>query len=127
MGNRSGAEGTSEGGHRDTHLWETSRQDRRVHEVYDRLTRIAKEANSGRGDAEFVSVPEEPYEGNPHVRFCEGGSRSYDLYPSTRPRTALIYFGLHHAPVPLSECVLSSRHTAFHFNTPQGRPILSGA
>ncbi len=85
MGNLSGAEGTSEGGHRDTHLWETSRQDRRVHEVYDRLARIAKEADSGRGDAEFVSVHEEPYEGNPHVRFCEGGSRSYDLYPSTRP------------------------------------------
>ena len=84
MGNHSGAEGTSEGGHRDTHSWETSRQDRRVHEVYDRLTRIAKEADSGRGVAEFVSVPEEPYEGNPHVRFCEGGSRSYDLYPSTR-------------------------------------------
>ncbi len=42
------------------------------------------EANSGRGVAELVSIPEEPYEGNPHVRFCEGGSRSYDLYPSTR-------------------------------------------
>ncbi len=85
MGNHSGAESTSEGGHRDTHLWETSRQDRRVHEVHDLLTRRAKEANSGRGDAECVSVSEEPYEGNPHVRFCEGGSRSYDLYPSTRP------------------------------------------
>ncbi len=85
MGNHGGAEGTSEGGHRDTHLWETSRQDRRVHEVYDRLTRIAKEANTGRGVAECVSVPEERNEGNPHVRFCEGGSRSYGLYPSTRP------------------------------------------
>ncbi len=85
MGNHSGAEGTSEGGHRDTHSWETSRQDRRVHEVYDRLERIAKAANTGRGVAECVSVPEEPYEGNPHVRFCEGGSRLNDLYPSTRP------------------------------------------
>ena len=45
-----------------------------------------QEANSGRrGTAECVSVPEEPYEGNPHVRFCEGRSRSYGLYPSTRP------------------------------------------
>ena len=33
-----------------------------------------QEANSGRrGNAECVNVPEEPYEGNPHVRFCEGG------------------------------------------------------
>ncbi len=85
MGSHSGAEGTSEGGHGDTHLWETSRQDRRVHGVYDRLTRIAKEANTGRGDAECVSVSEVRNEGNPHVRFCEEGSRSYDLYPSTRP------------------------------------------
>ncbi len=44
-----------------------------------------QDANSGRGGVKCVSVPEEPYEGNPHVRFCEGGSRSYGLYPSTRP------------------------------------------
>ncbi len=100
MGNHSGAEGTSEGSHRDTHLWETSRQGRRVHEVYDRLTRIAKEANSGRGVAEFVSVSEEPYEGNPHVRFCEGGNRLNGLYPSTRPRTAFV-----------------SRHVSCYFRT----------
>ncbi len=85
MGNHSGAEGTSEGGHRDTHSRKTSRQDRRVHEVYDRLTRIAKASNSGRGVAEFVSVPEEPYEGNPHVRFCEGGPGCVACHPSTRP------------------------------------------
>ncbi len=30
-----------------------------------------QEANYGRGVAELVSVPEESYEGNPHVRFCE--------------------------------------------------------
>ncbi len=87
MGNHSGAEGTSEGGHRDTHSRKTSRQDRRVHEVYDRLTRIAKASNSGRGVAEFVSVPEEPYEGNPPVRFCEGGPGCVACHPSTRPRT----------------------------------------
>ncbi len=90
MGNHSGAESTSEGGHRDTHLWETSRQDRRVHEVYDRLTRIAKEANSGRGVAECVSVPEEPYEGNPHVRFCEGGAGHMACIPLLDPVILLL-------------------------------------
>ncbi len=86
MGNHSGAEGTSEGGHRDTHLWETSRQDRRVHEVYDRLARIAKEANSGRGDTECVSVPEEPYEEKPHVEFCMGGAVSIISIPPLETR-----------------------------------------
>ncbi len=52
-----------------------------------------QEANSGRGVAECVSVPEEPYEGNPHVRFCEGGSRLYGLYPSTRPAIQKIQSG----------------------------------
>ncbi len=89
MGNHSGAEGTSEGGHRDTHLWETSRQDRRVHEVYDRLARVAKEANSGRGVAECVSVPEEPYEGNPHVRFCEGGAGHMACIPLLDPHSEI--------------------------------------
>ena len=43
MGNHGGAKSTSEGSHRDTHSGETSGQGRRVHEVHDRLTRIAKE------------------------------------------------------------------------------------
>ncbi len=83
MGNHSGAKSTSEGNHRDTHSGETSGQGRRVHEVYDRLARIAKEANSGRGVAEFVSVPEEPYEGKPHVEFCMGGSSFYNMHSPT--------------------------------------------
>ncbi len=33
-----------------------------------------QEANSGRVVAECVSVPEVRNEGNPHVRFCEGGA-----------------------------------------------------
>ena len=40
-----------------------------------------QEANSGRGVAECVSVPEEPYEGNPHVRFCEGGAGPMTCIP----------------------------------------------
>ncbi len=35
-----------------------------------------QEANSGRkANAKCVNVSEEPYEGNPHVRFCEGGEQ----------------------------------------------------
>ncbi len=77
----------AEGGHRDTHLWETSRQARRIREVYDWLTRIAKEANSGRGDAECVSVPEEPYEGNLHVRFYERGAGCMTCIPLLDPQS----------------------------------------
>ncbi len=45
-----------------------------------------QEANSGRGVAECVSVPEEPYEGNPLVRFCEGGAGCMACIPLLDPQ-----------------------------------------